>query len=166
MASAGPSHIEVPKTLAEALAGLQGAQWEEARQSEYNSLVENNVFRVVPESEIPAGIKPITSKAVLTIKFNANGDIECLKVRLVAQGFSQREGVDYQEVFAPVANIELIRILLALAVHYDLELDQMDVCTAFLNGDLDKDIYMIPPDGFDCPSGCVWKLEHLIYGLK
>ena len=165
MASAGPSHIE-PKILTEALAGLLGAQWEKVRQSEYQSLLENKVFKVVPESEIPAGTKPITSKAVLTIKFNVNGDIECLKVHLVARGFLQREGMDYQEVFAPVANIKSICILLTLVAHYNLKLDQMDVCTAFLSGDLDRGIYMIPPNGFNCPHGCIWKLECLIYGLK
>lgn len=74
--------------------------------------------------------------------------------------------MDYQEVFAPAADNESIHILLTLAAHYDLKLDQMNVCTPFLNGDLNKEIYMIPPDGFKCPPGCIWKLKHLIYGLK
>jgi hypothetical protein len=112
----------------------------------------NNVYEVVP---IPDGVVPITSKTVLKIKLNAAGQIECYKVRIVARGFTQRAGVDYQEVFAPVANLESIFIICALAAKYDLELDQLDVSTAYLNGELEEELYMMPPDCVDIvPSHC------------
>ena len=79
----------------------------------------------------------------------------------MAKGFSQKEGIDYTETFAPVAKFTSIRLLLALAAQDDLEIHQMDVCTAFLNGDLDVDIYMRQPEGFAKPGD-----ENLVCHLK
>jgi hypothetical protein len=74
--------------------------------------------------------------------------------------------VDYKEVFAPVANLESIRIILALAAKYDLELDQMDVSTAYLNSELEEVLYLSPPKGVAIPEGYCWKLNRALYGLK
>ncbi|PPQ82476.1 hypothetical protein CVT24_002389, partial [Panaeolus cyanescens] len=158
-----PHAKSLPRTIKEALNGPDSKHWREALDDELNSFEENDVKEVVP---IPEGVKPITSKIVPKIKFDANGNIERYKIRIVARGFTQREGVDYQEVFAPVANLESIRIILALAAKHDLELDQMDVQTAYLNGKLTEDLYLLPPDGVDIPKGHCWKLKKSLYGLK
>ena len=79
---------------------------------------------------------------------DANGEISRYKARLVAQGFSQQEGVDYEDTFAPVAKYSSIRTVLAISNELNLEVHQMDVKTAFLNGDIDTDIYMKQPEGF------------------
>jgi hypothetical protein len=99
---------------------------------------------------------------------NASGDIEKYKARLVAKGYTQREGIDFVETFSPVAKFTSIRILGALTAYFDLELHQMDVKTAFLNGHLDEEIYMLQPDGFieKGNQGKVCKLNRSIYGLK
>lgn len=102
----------------------------------------------------------------MRIKFDSNGNIERYKLHIVARGFVQKEGVDYKEVFAPVANLESIRIIIALAAKYNLELDQMDVSTAYLNGELEETLYMHPPEGVPIPEGCCWRLKCSLYGLK
>ena len=90
------------------------------------------------------------------------------KARLVAKGFAQRKGKEYDKIFAPVVRHTSIRILLALVAIYDLELEQLDVKTAFLHGDLDEDIYMEQPEGFvvEGKSELVCKLKKSLYGLK
>ena len=92
--------------------------------------------------------------------------MERYKLRIVARGFTQQEGVDYQEVFAPVANLESVRIIMSLAAKYDLELDQMDVSTAYLNGELEEELYMSPPPGVPIQPGYCWQLKRSLYGLK
>ena len=74
--------------------------------------------------------------------------------------------MDYQEVFAPVANLDSVGTLIALAAKHDLELDQMDVSMAYLNGELEEDLYMLPPDGVSIQLGYCWKLQCFLYGLK
>ena len=87
---------------------------------------------------------------------------------MVAKGFTQQEGIDYTETFSPVVRFTSIRIILALVVGLDLELHQMDVKTAFLNGELEEEIYMVQPEGFIVPGSehKVCKLKKSIYGLK
>ena len=88
------------------------------------------------------------------------------KARLVAQGFRQVQGVDYGETFSPVIRYESIRILFAIAAQFKLVIHQMDVTTAFLNGDLQEEIYMKIPDGVDAPDNMVCRLRKSLYGLK
>ena len=163
LSQTGPDLHQVPATLKEAFEGPDGHHWRGALNEELQSLVDNDVYEIVP---IPKGAKLITSKMVLRIKLDSPGNIERYKIRIVARGFTQREGIDYKEVWAPVANLESIRILVALAAKYDLELDQMDVATAYLNGELKEELYMAPPEGVPIPSGCCWRLRRSLYGLK
>jgi len=105
---------------------------------------------------------------VFKTKRDVNGEIERYKAQLVAQGCSQQFGHDYDETFSPVVRYESIRVLLALAVRYQLKLHQMDVKTAFLNGELKEDIYMKQPEGYikKGKEHLVCKLKKSLYGLK
>ena len=154
-----------PETFAEAVGGAEADKWRGAVHDEYNSLMENKTWSLV---ELPQGRKAIGCKWVFRIKRNADGSIDRYKARLVAKGYSQVEGVDYSETFAPVAKMTSLRMLLAMAAIEDLELQQLDVKTAFLNGMLEEDIYMEQPEGFVAPGKeqLVCKLERSLYGLK
>lgn len=117
---------------------------------------------------LPAGCKAVSCKWVFKHKLNAQGEIARYKSRLVARGFSQVAGVDFHETFSPVVKTQSIRMMLALAAARDWDLEQMDVSTAFLYGDLEEDIYMEQPEGFVDPEHPTWvcKLKKTLYGLK
>jgi hypothetical protein len=150
--------------MEEALKGKDAKKWEIAMQEEYDSFVVNNIWSLVP---LPKGRKPISYKWVFKIKHGVDGEVERCKGKLVARGFSQTFGVDYNETFAPVANFMSIRCVLALAAIEDMEIHQMDVKTAFLNGDLEEEIYMEQPEGFTQEGEhLVCKLHKSLYGLK
>ena len=156
---------EEPQSMKEALDGKNSGKWKEAFDAEYSSLINNETWELVPP---PLDANIVGSKWVLKVKRDANGNINQYKARLVAQGYSQEKGVDYDEVFSPVARNKSVRSLLALANAHDLEIHQMDVKTAFLNGSLDCEIYMSQPEGFVDPDrpNHVCKLKKSIYGLK
>ncbi|CAA7022588.1 unnamed protein product [Microthlaspi erraticum] len=118
--------------------------------------------------ELPDGFKTVGSKWIYTIKRDSKGAIDRYKARLVAKGFTQKDGIDYKETFSPVSKKDSLRIVLALVAQYDLELHQMDVKTAFLNGDLEEEVYMDQPEGFVVAGKehMVCKLRKSIYGLK
>ena len=99
-------------------------------------------------SDLPRGHKAIGLKWVFKVKRDAAGEVVKHKARLVAKGYAQKQGVDYDEVFAPVARIETVRILFALAAQGDWEVHHMDVKSAFLNGDLQEEVYVHLPPGF------------------
>jgi hypothetical protein len=155
---------EEPQTVEEALNGEDAKKWEIAMQEEYDSLLVNNTWSLVP---LPKGRKPISCKWVFKIKHGVDGEVERYKARLVARGFTQTFGIDYNETFAPVAKFVSIRCILALAAIEDMEIHQMDVKTAFLNGDLEEEIYMEQPEGFTHEGEhLVCKLHKSLYGLK
>ncbi|XP_074556441.1 uncharacterized protein LOC141812295 [Curcuma longa] len=156
------SHLFVPRNIQEA---LDDPSWKLAVMEEMNALRRSGTWEIV---DLPKGKKPVGCKWVFTIKCKADGSIERYKARLVAKGFTQTYGIDYQETFAPVAKINSIRILLSLAVNSDWPLHQLDVRNAFLNGDLEEEVFMSLPPGFEkgLDSKKVCKLNKALYGLK
>lgn len=153
-----------PQTLQEALNSPEGADWLEATVSEVTSLLEKGTFQVV---DIPAHLTPVSTKWVFKRKVDAFGNFVKYKARLVAKGFLQKFGVDYFDIFSPVTKLATLRVLLALVASQDLELRHVDVRTAFLNGELDEEVYIKVPDGLhDMYPGKCFKLKKAIYGLK
>jgi hypothetical protein len=108
----------------------------------------------------------ISSKWVYTIKLNADGTIERFKARLVARGFSQVQGTDYNETFAPTARMDTLRLFLATVAAEDLECAHFDIKNAFTESHLKEEIYLSPPQGLDVKKGCVLQVMRSLYGLK
>ena len=133
-----------PKDLAEALRMPDAQQWKDAVIKELTSLKDMGTYRIV---SLPPGRQAVGCKLVLTRKFKSNGDIEKWKARCVLLGYRQREGVDYKETFAPTGGFTSFRILCALANHYDWTIRQIDFQTAYLNSDMDYEMYMKLPPG-------------------
>ena len=154
-----------PITFQEAISCSESSSWIHAMHDEMASMYHNGVWDLV---ELPDGCRPIGCKWVFKTKRDARGQVERYKARLVAKGFSQREGIDYTETHSPVSTKDYFRIIMALVAHFNLELHQMDVKTAFLNGSLSEDVYMVQPDGFveTGKENMVCKLKRSIYGLK
>ena len=154
-----------PKTLNEALESQNSVEWKEAINSEYVSLIKNQTWELVPR---PSNVNVVGNRWVFKIKRKADGTIDRFKARLVAQGFTQTQGLDYNEVFSPVARSSTIRGLLAIANHKDWDIHQMDVKAAFLNSELDYEVFMEQPKGFidEVNKDYVCKLKRCLYGLK
>ena len=154
-----------PKTYKEAMSSRDYAFWKEAINDEMDSIISNHTWEIV---ELPPGSKPIGCKWIFKRKYHTDGTLQTFKARLVAKGFRQKEGIDYFDTYAPVARITSIRILFALASIHNLYIHQMDVKTAFLNGDLNEEVYMEQPEGFVLPGNeyKVCKLVKSLYGLK
>lgn len=154
-----------PKTVKEALASDRAEDWHKAMQDEYKSLMKNGTWAL---TDLPNGRKPVGCKWVFKSKIRPDGTIEKRKARLVAKGYSQKYGLDYVDTFAPVVRQTSLRLLYALSVEHNLKLRQLDVSTAFLNGNLDEEIYMEQPEMFveEASIKKVCKLRKAIYGLK
>nr|ABA96872.1 retrotransposon protein, putative, Ty1-copia subclass [Oryza sativa Japonica Group] len=154
-----------PRTIEEAYLSPDADYWKEAVRSEMDSIMSNDTWEVV---EYPYGCKPVGCKWVFKKKLRPDGTIEKYKVRLVAKDYTQKEGEDFFDTYSLVARLTTIRLLLALAASHGLLVHQMDVKTAFLNGELEEEIYMDQPDGYvlEGQEGMVCKLFKSLYGLK
>jgi transposase InsO family protein len=159
------SHEHEPKTLKEAMQRPDEAEkWYKAAMEEIQSLIENGTFELV---QLPPGRKAIGSRWVFKVKRNADGSIERYKARFVAQGFAQRPGFDFTETFAPTPKWAALRAILALAAIEDLELESVDISSAYLNGELTEEVYVRQPEGFvEKGKDWYWKLLKSLYGLK
>ncbi|KAI5351223.1 hypothetical protein L3X38_004114 [Prunus dulcis] len=136
--------IEDPATYKQAMESEKNQHWFAAMESKLESMSKNGVWSL---DELPSGSKPTGCKWVYKTKRNAQGKIDRYRARLVAKGFTQQEGVDYNETFSPVSTKDSFRVIMALVAHFDLHLHQMDVKTTFLNGNLLEEIYMKQLDG-------------------
>ena len=137
--------LNEPTSIAEALSSPDKAKWEDAMKKEMQSLHANDVWGLV---KLPANRKAVGSKWVYKQKIGPDGSVERYKAHLVAQGFSQKYGLDYDETFSPVVRFESLRTLISLAVQNGMKLHQMDVTTALLNGELEDEVYVRQPEGF------------------
>ncbi|CAL9019569.1 unnamed protein product, partial [Prunus brigantina] len=119
-------------------------RWREAMAAELQALEQNQTWTL---TSLPPSKRAIGSRWVYKIKHKSDGSVERYKARLVAKGYTQTEGLDYYETFAPVAKLVTVRCLLAVAAHHTWSLHQLDVQNAFLHGDLEEEVYMLPPPG-------------------
>jgi hypothetical protein len=156
---------DTPSTIEEAYSSPDANFWKEAIRIEMDSIMSNATWEIV---ERPYRCKPIGSKWVFKKKLRSDGTIERYKATLVIKGYSQKEGEDFFDTYSPVARLTTIRVLLSLAASHGLLIHQMDVKIAFLNGELDEEIYMEQPARFvaNGQEGMVCKLLKSLYGLK
>ncbi|GJY70679.1 retrotransposon protein, putative, ty1-copia subclass [Tanacetum coccineum] len=132
--------LNEPTSYKAAMLDSESNKWIDAMNAEIQSMIDIKVWVLV---NLPPGGKTIGSKWIFKKKTDMDGIVHVYKARLVAKGYTQLYGVDYEETFSPVADLRAIRILISIAAYYDYEIWQMDVKTAFLNGYLDEDIYMV-----------------------
>ena len=152
-----------PQTVKEALSSSEKKKWEDAMQKD--SIHSNDIWDLV---ELPKDRKPVGCKWVFKKKTKSDGSIERYKAQLVTQGFSQKQGLDYDETSSPVIRFESFRTLVAIAVQKGLKLHQLDITAVFLNGCLEEEVFMKQPEGFveEGKEHLVCKLKQSLYGLK
>jgi hypothetical protein len=164
MAIDGDKTILEPKTVKEALAGKDATKWIKSMESEIDNIESKRTWI---ETKLPEGRKAVGCKWVFKVKTDADGKVVKYKSRLVAQGFSQIPGIDYEETFAPVGRTTSLRMLLTIAATNNLEVRPADVEGAYLNGKLDVELYMAYPEGMTPKKGCdALRLIGSLYGLK
>ena len=134
--------VSIPKDWK---AAKQDPKWHEAMIEELEALRKNKTWVL---TTLPAGKKAVSCKWIFTVKQNPEGKVERYKARLVARGYSQTYGIDYDETFAPVAKMNTVRILVSCAANFGWKLHQLDVKSAFLHGELREEVYMGIPPGF------------------
>ena len=150
-----------PKSYKEA---CTDSNWINAMNDEMEALNRNQTWIV---TDLPKGRKPIGCKWVYKIKYKSNGDVDRYKARLVAKGYNQKEGIDFDETFAPVAKLVTVRCLISIAVNFDWTLYQLDINNAFLYGVIEEEVYMtLPPGHYTDNDKRVCKLVKSLYGLK
>jgi hypothetical protein len=154
-----------PQTYAQAMRAQDATRWTDSIKVEHDSLIQNHAYDIM---DLPSGKRALTSRFVFKRKIGADGRVTKNKARMVARGFQQVQGIDFQETYAAVVKTASYRVLFALAARFNWKIHQMDVKTAYLNGDLDEEIYVHPPEGFpvELPKGKVLRLRKALYGLK
>lgn len=154
-----------PDCYEEAMKSEEKNKWVGAMDDELKSLHDNHTFELV---KLPKGKRALKNRWVYKVKHDDSSSHPRYKARLVVKGYSQKKGIDFEEIFAPVVKMPSIRIVLGLAASLDLEVEQMDVKTAFLHGELEEEIYMEQPEGFreTGKDELVCRLKKSLYGLK
>ncbi|CAJ2645756.1 unnamed protein product [Trifolium pratense] len=154
-----------PEYFQEAMESDENQKWLDAMNDEMKSLHDNHTYDLV---KLPKGKRALENWWIYRVKHESNSESPRYKARLVVKGFRQRKGVDFNEIFSPVVKMSSIRTVLGLAATLDLEVEQMDVKTVFLHGDLEEEIYMKQPDGFQVKGkeDYVCRLRKSLYGLK
>ena len=144
---------------------MNDTKWTNAMKEELKAIEKNNTWQLVP---LPAKKKPIVVKWVYKVKKNLKEEISKYKARLVAKGFLEKAGIDFKEVFAPVARMETVRIITAIASQKGWHMHHMDVKSTFLNGPLEEEVYVSQPHGFEIKGSeeKVYRLNKVLYGLK
>jgi hypothetical protein len=175
--NAGPAYVPEPEESLEELHlaasdepksfrdADEHACWRQAMRDEMDSITENDTWEL---ATLPAGHRPIGLKWIFKVKRDEKGVVQKHKARLVAKVFMQRHGIDYDKVYAPVAHLESVRLILAFAGHSGWPVHHMDVKTVFLDGELDDEVYVSQLPGFEAPdsSGKVLRLRKALYGLN
>ena len=154
-----------PSTFEEAMNNTYASQWMMAMQEKIEVLQKNNAWDLVSLSQ---GRKPIGNKWVFKIKRNGDDQVERYRAGLVVKRYAQKEGIDFNEIFSPVVRLTTVRVVLAMCATLNLHLEQLDVKTAFLHEDLEEEIYMLHPEGFEDKEkkNLVCRLNKSLYGLK
>jgi hypothetical protein len=144
---------------------VRNEKWRKAMDSEIQAIEKNDTWEL---KELPVGGRTIGVKWVNKTKLNENGEVDKYKARLVAKGYSQQHGIDYTEVFAPVARLDTIRLVIALAAQSQWNIYQLDVKSAFLHGELNEEVFIKQPQGYVHKGSeqKVYKLKKALYGLK
>ena len=156
-------HTEAdPITFEEA---VKSKKWRDAMNAEIEAIKRNETWEL---TTLPVGVKTIGVKWVFKTKLNESGEIDKCKARLVAKGYAQQYGVDYTEVYAPVARLDTIRLVIALAAQEGWSIFQLDVKSAFLHGELSEEVFVQQPQGYEKKGEehKVYKLNKALYGLK
>lgn len=156
--------VSIPKSYTEAVNDpIFGAEWSDSATRELDALWANKTFE---ECVPPEGSNVISARWVFDVKYADNGGVEKFKARLVARGFSQRYGIDYEDTFAPTMRMDSLRVILAIVAMEDLECHQVDVNNAFTESENSEEIYMRPPEGVEIARGNVLRVLKSLYGLK
>jgi len=144
---------------------VKSYKWRKSMDVEIQSIQKNKTWSL---TKLPAGAKKIGVKWIYKTKFNEFVEVDKFKARLVANGYAQQYGVDYTEVFAPVAKMNIVRMIIALATQRNWPIYQLDVKSAFLHVELSEDVFVEQPKGYEQKEGRhkVYKLHKTLYGLK
>ena len=157
-------YADEPKTFEEAMQRDDSAEWKAAMDLEMKAMMDNGTWDMVP---LPPGAHVMGCKWVLSKKRNSDGSLDRYKARVVAKGYTQEQGIDYNETFAPTLRYETLRVLLALAAAKDMAIDHIDISNAFLNGTMKETVYMQQPPGYETGGAdMVCRLVKTIYGTK
>ena len=155
-------------TLSQAMQGPEADKWTSAIKKEFDTLWNTGTFETVHRKDVPAHQKVISAKIHLRLKHDPVRDLTQHKARFVVRGFSQQEGIDYNDIYSPVASFKSILALLTIGAHLDYEIHQMDFDAAFLNASIKEEVYVAPVGSLDprLPANHVYRLRKTLYGLK
>jgi hypothetical protein len=163
-----PAEMDDPRTYKQVMATKYAPQWDAGYDEEMSSLKKHKVWTLIPRSDVPTSRKIVGSRPHFHTKRDEKGEITRHKVRVVTKGYSQVQGVDYTNTYAPVARMESMHSVLHIGAALDWEIHQLDMKTAFLHGDLQEEVYMEQPEGQRELGKEDWvcRLNKTLYGLK